>query len=404
MQVDTVDRAHRAVGFAEAGDIEDRQPAHLRFSRKDQKRPISGANPLGNQNTSTEQEEAVGDHAQFRRDAQRFGEADEQQAAEDHTRDRPRPAAEHDDQHRRRIVHLEGQRADHGQVMRIEAAAQAGKGRADHEDHQLVVPGRNAHGFGQRLVLANGDHVAPGRRAHDQIDGQGRQRGDDKHQIVEADDSGDRERGRSQREVRLWDRRQAHVAARQADPVLGDRLPDDDEAERAHHERCRAQPQRWNAERQGNGTGHQPRGEEIQVERRAEMDRQQRRRIGADTEERRLRQRQQAGIAEQQIETMRRQQEDQRNDDRMQRVIAEEQRRDAGQRDQREAEGNAKIPARRRSRAFGWCHALVSDDLGHVTSDGNQKRACAENSPCGRHISTSIRVAKPTVSRNCRPT
>ena len=131
--------------------------------------------------------------------------------------------------------------------MRINASAQAGERGADHEDHQLVAPGRDADGFGQRFVLADCYHVATGRRTHDQIGSERGERGDDEHQIVEAGRSRDRERCRPKREIGLRNARKSHVTAGEADPVLGDGLPDNDEAERTHHEGRGTQPERRNA-------------------------------------------------------------------------------------------------------------------------------------------------------------
>src|SRR2546430_9681734 len=52
------------------------------------------------------------------------------------------------------------------------------------------------------------------------------ERGDDEHQIVEAGRSRDRERCRPKREIGLRNARKSHVTAGEADPVLGDGLPD----------------------------------------------------------------------------------------------------------------------------------------------------------------------------------
>src|SRR4030095_8387164 len=90
-----------------------------------------------------------------------------------------------------------------------------------------------------------------------------------------------------------------------------------------------------------------------------------------------------------------RQQEDQRDDDRVQRIAAEEQWRQTGGCRQCRAERQPQITSGRREGEIGGRHRLSSN---------NQNRACAEKSPWGRHISTSIKVAKPTVSRNARPT
>src|SRR5262249_4267074 len=52
MEADAVDCADGAVRFAQARDFEDRQTSHLRLSRNNQNRLMSGANPLGNQKTN----------------------------------------------------------------------------------------------------------------------------------------------------------------------------------------------------------------------------------------------------------------------------------------------------------------------------------------------------------------
>jgi hypothetical protein len=124
-------------------------------------------------------------------------------------------------------------------------------------------------------------------------------------------------------------------------------LADDDEAKRTHDEGCRPQPERRDAEWQGNGPGDDPSCKQIDVERRTEMDRHESGGIGADTEERCLSKRQQSGIADEQIEAVGRQQEDQRDDDGMKRIITEEQWRETCGSRQHDAKGDAEIAA--------WC-------------------------------------------------
>ena len=206
--------------------------------------------------------------------------------------------------------------------MSVDAAADSREDRAEHEDDELVAPGRHADGFRQRLVLADGDHVAAGRRADDGPDREGGEHRHRQGQVIEPHCAGHRERRGSQGEIGFRNARQAHVAARHADPVLGDRLSDDDEAERAHHERGRPKAQGRDPEREGDQACHEAGRDEIEVEGRPEMNRQESGRIGADAEECGLGERQKSGIADQEIEPMRREQEDQGDDDRVKRVGA----------------------------------------------------------------------------------
>ena len=104
-------------------------------------------------------------------------------------------------------------------------------------------------------------------------------------EIIEPGCAGDRKRRRPQGEIGFRDAGEAHVAARHADPVLGDRLTDDDEAERTHDEGGRPKPQGRDPERKSDQASHQAGSDEIDVERCPVMNRQKTGGIGADAEE-----------------------------------------------------------------------------------------------------------------------
>ena len=110
-------------------------------------------------------------------------------------------------------------------------------------------------------------------------------------EIIEPGCAGDRKRRRPQGEMRLRDAGKAHVSTRHADPVLGDRLTDDDESERTHDEGGRPKPQGRDPERKSDQASHQAGSDEIDVERCPIMNRQKTSGIGANAEECGLRQR-----------------------------------------------------------------------------------------------------------------
>src|SRR5829696_7229755 len=113
----------------------------------------------------------------------------------------------------------------------------------------------------------------------------------------------------------LRDAGEAHVTARYTDPVLGDCLTNDNEAERTHDKGGRSKPQRRNPEWKRDQACHQASSDKVDVEGGPIVNRQEAGRIGSDAEERGLSQRQEARITNQKIEPMRRKEEDQGNDD-----------------------------------------------------------------------------------------
>ncbi len=203
-------------------------------------------------------------------------------------------------------------------VQRADAAGEAGPdGEGQHAVPERIDAGR----AGQRLVVAHGVKRASepkGRQASIEQRDRG-QRGEGEPVVAWQCGDGDH-RSAGQAEDGLRDAGDAEGSARDLDPVVRDDPGDERQAERADGEGVLGQPEERHAdERRHDGRGQRGR-EEVGEERPVGARGENRRRIGADAEERGMGEREAADMAHDEVVGQRQRGEERGEDEDVQEV------------------------------------------------------------------------------------
>jgi len=194
-------------------------------------------------------------------------------------------------------AHREVARAQHAHVRDVEPADAACHRATGHEREHAVLERVDGRRGGERLVVAHGvEGAAEAERGEAVVEQRDQREGAEPHP-VKAGQRGDAEGS----DLRLRDARHAERAAGEVDPVGGDDLGDDREAERAHGEAVLSEPEHRYGERQRDQPCRGDAGRQDGGERPARLGGQECDGVGADSEQRGVGERQAADVAHDQV-------------------------------------------------------------------------------------------------------
>ena len=242
----------------------------------------------------------------FVQETQRLGQRVDDECPEERPGDGPHAANDHHDQDPDRKVDREAVRRDEAHVMGIKRAGEAGDaGRQDKNDN-LGALDVDAHARGRRLVLSDRFQ----RPAESRID----------KPPVKEDEHPEASQHKpvivaviAQCEVeKVWPRNARHAlhAAGQPFQVHGEQVHDQSECNGNHRQEVSGQFECWKTEQHAEGRGKQDSGGNRKPWRNTELYREERRSVGANQEESRLTERDEPGIAGDQIEAQGQDRED----------------------------------------------------------------------------------------------
>src|SRR5712691_3867684 len=301
-----------------------RDTAHPALTRASPESP----QPLWHEDDRGHEERAEDHEARPLRHPQVFGHEREDEGAEDRSRDTALTAHDDhaDDGHR--VVKGERSRIDEVDVPRINAARRAREDHADHEGDELETERRNPRCCRQLLVLANGEKGVAHSGGEEPSSHENRHADQHQYHVVVPELGMNAERAQAE----MRNVRQPHRSPRDRGPVEHDEAQDLREAKGDDGKVGALEPQRRRADEDSEEAGDDRGQQQINGERHAEVPREERGRVGADAEERRVTERELPEIAEHEVESERHQDEEARQD---QHVAVIRSRQEQGQCDRR---------------------------------------------------------------------